>query len=71
MAEIAAVCISEKKGVQKREVPALELRVGLGIVGDAHSGNWHRQVSLLAEESVDTMRRPGLSLPPGALKLYL
>ena len=66
MAEIAAVCISEKNGVQKREVPALELRVGLGIVGDAHSGNWHRQVSLLAEESVDTMRRPGLSLPPGA-----
>ena len=66
MAEIAAVCISEKKGVQKRAVPAIELRVGFGIVGDAHGGNWHRQVSLLAEESVDRMRGLGFDLPPGA-----
>ena len=67
MAEIAAVCISEKKGVQKREVPAIELKVGVGIVGDAHGGNWHRQVSLLAVESVDQMRGLGFDLPPGAL----
>ena len=66
MAEIAAVCISDRKGIQKRQVPAVELRVGLGIVGDAHAGNWHRQVSLLAEESVDTMRAAGLALPAGA-----
>ena len=66
MAEIAAVCISEKKGVQKREVPAIELKVGVGIVGDAHGGNWHRQVSLLAVESVDQMRGLGFDLPPGA-----
>ncbi len=66
MAEIIAVCISEKKGVQKHPVPALELRVGLGILGDAHAGNWHRQVSLLAEESVDQMRKLGFDLPPGA-----
>ena len=65
MAELIAVCISERKGVPKRPVPALELRVGLGIVGDAHAGNWHRQVSLLAEESVDTMRGRGVELPPG------
>ena len=66
MGEIIAVCISEKKGVQKHPVESLELRVGLGIVGDAHAGNWHRQVSLLAEESVDEMRGLGFDLPPGA-----
>ena len=66
MGEIIAVCISEKKGVQKHPVEALELRVGLGIPGDAHAGNWHRQVSLLAEESVDQMRAQSLDLAPGA-----
>ena len=65
MAEVIAVCISEQKGVSKHPVPALELHVGLGILGDAHAGNWHRQVSLLAEESVDTMRGLGSELPPG------
>ena len=66
MGTIIAVCVSERKGIQKREVPSIELRVGLGIVGDAHAGNWHRQVSLLAEESVDQMRGLGFDLPPGA-----
>ena len=66
MAIIAATCISEKKGVSKHPVPALELRLGYGAVGDAHGGNWHRQVSLLAEERVDTMRGLGFELPPGA-----
>ena len=65
-ATVSAVCISDRKGIQKREVPEITLRVGSGIVGDAHAGNWHRQVSLLAEESVDEMRRPGLELPAGA-----
>ena len=66
MAVILAVCISDRKGIQKRLVPQAALRVGLGIVGDAHGGNWHRQVSLLAEESVDQMRGLGFDLPPGA-----
>ena len=66
MGTIIATCISDRKGIQKREVPSVELRVGLGIVGDAHAGNWHRQVSLLAEESVDQMRGLGFDLPPGA-----
>ena len=66
MGTIIAVCITDKKGIQQREVPEIELRVGLGIVGDAHAGNWHRQVSLLAEESVDQMRGLGFDLPPGA-----
>ncbi|MBR6090793.1 MAG: MOSC domain-containing protein [Anaerolineaceae bacterium] len=64
--EVIAVCISEKKGVQKHEVPEIELRFGTGINGDAHAGNWHRQVSLLADESVDKMRALGWTLAPGA-----
>lgn len=56
MAKVTAVNISEKKGVRKHEVPYIDLKLRHGIVGDAHAGDWHRQVSLLAEESVDTMR---------------
>lgn len=52
MATVLAVCISEKKGTQKRPVPAGEFRPDHGILGDAHAGNWHRQVSLLGVESV-------------------
>ncbi len=52
MAKIIAVCISEHKGIQKHEVPEVTMRVDHGIVGDAHAGNWHRQVSLLGVESV-------------------
>ena len=65
MARVLAVCISEKKGVKKHPVEAAELRSGHGLVGDAHAGNWHRQVSLLADESVEQMRRAGLTLAPG------
>ena len=66
MAEVVAVNISEKKGIRKHEVPYIELRPHHGIVGDAHAGDWHRQVSLLAEESIDTMRALGLDLTAGA-----
>lgn len=66
MAKVIAVCVSERKGVCKKEVPQITLRRDHGIVGDAHAGNWHRQISLLADESVDTMRRLGLTLRPGA-----
>ena len=64
--EVLAVCLSEKKGIQKHEVPEIELVFGQGIAGDAHAGNWHRQVSLLADESVDKMRALGWELAPGA-----
>lgn len=64
---IKAVCISDRKHVQKWEVPSVRLVPRLGIEGDAHAGYAHRQVSLLAEESVDKMRAKGLSdLKPGA-----
>ena len=66
MAEVVAVNISERKGIRKHEVPYIELLPHHGIVGDAHAGDWHRQVSLLAEESINTMRALGLSLTAGA-----
>ena len=56
MAQVTAVNISEKKGVRKHEVPYIDVKCRYGIVGDAHAGDWHRQISLLADESVDTMR---------------
>ena len=60
MASVVSVNISETEGVRKHEVPRIELKVRHGIVGDAHAGDWHRQISLLAEESIDTMRAQGL-----------
>lgn len=65
MATVTAVCISEKKGTRKHAVPSIEVKKDHGIVGDAHAGNWHRQISLLADESVDTMRGKGVELQPG------
>lgn len=66
MACVKAVCISEKKGTRKVEVPSINVLVNHGIVGDAHAGNWHRQISLLAEESIDKLRQSGMELTPGA-----
>ena len=67
MAVVTSVNLSEAKGVFKHPVPEIELRCHHGIVGDAHAGDWHRQVSLLAEESVDTMRAAvPMDLPAGA-----
>ena len=51
-AVIKAVCISEKKGQQKHPVDQIRLLPDVGIPGDAHAGNWHRQVSLLGTDSV-------------------
>jgi len=56
MGYIEAVCISSEKGVVKRTVPEIVLREGWGIEGDAHAGDWHRQVSMLSGESIDRMR---------------
>jgi MOSC domain-containing protein YiiM len=65
MAHVLAVCISEKKGERKKPVEAVELRENHGIVSDAHAGDWHRQVSLLAQESIDKMRALGLDVSAG------
>ncbi len=66
MATIISLNISRKKGVNKEPVESVRLKVDHGIEGDAHAGRWHRQVSLLAEESIDIMRARGLELTPGA-----
>ena len=66
MASVVAVCISEQKGTQKHEVPEIQLKIDHGIVGDAHGGNWHRQVSLLAQESVEKMKAVFPDIPVGA-----
>lgn len=63
---IVSVCISANKGEQKTSVESVTLRVNHGIVGDAHAGDWDRQVSLLAEESIQKMREKGLELESGA-----
>jgi len=65
MASVKAVCISEKKGERKKPVESVELRENHGIVGDGHAGEWHRQVSLLAEESIEKMRKLGLDVDSG------
>ena len=57
MSYIEAICISTKKGVPKDPVPEAEFITDWGINGDAHAGHWHRQVSLLAGESIDEMKK--------------
>ncbi|NLA87380.1 MAG: MOSC domain-containing protein [Clostridiales bacterium] len=66
MAVVTAVCISEKKGVQKRAVREITVKKNHGIEGDAHAGDWHRQISLLGEESVDKVRPHFPNLKAGA-----
>jgi len=66
MAKVMAVCISEEKGTQKYAVPEIEVKKNLGVVGDAHAGDWHRQISLLGIESVNKLRHILPDLKPGA-----
>ena len=65
MGQILAVCTSEKKGTVKRPVDACRVLEHHGLEGDAHAGHTHRQVSLLAQESVDRLRGKGLEIAPG------
>ncbi len=62
---IKAISISEKRGTQKTNIPEAELKIDFGIVGDAHAANWHRQLSLLAIESIDKMVAMGAKVSPG------
>lgn len=65
MAEIIAVCTSLNKGERKTNVGQGLMVTEHGLQGDAHAGPWHRQVSLLAIESIDKMRALGLDVGPG------
>lgn len=66
MGEVVAVCTSEGKGTAKENVGRAMLRCEWGLEGDAHAGAWHRQVSLLAWESIDKMRGKGLEVLEGS-----
>ena len=66
MASVVAVSVSEKKGMRKTNVDGALAVENFGLQGDAHaSSKWHRQVSLLAIESIDKMRKAGLNVNPG------
>ena len=64
--KVIAVCVSEKKGIQKTEVPSINLVADWGIENDAHAGKWHRQVSLLALEKIEAFRERGADVDFGA-----
>lgn len=63
--QVMAVSISGKKGEKKNNVPSVTLKPNHGIEQDAHAGDWHRQVSLLAMESIEKIRAKGLDVRPG------
>lgn len=64
-AYIKAICISENKGTVKHPVESAELKTDWGIVGDAHAGAHHRQISLLSLESIEAFRKKGASVDFG------
>jgi MOSC domain-containing protein YiiM len=66
MPTVEAICISKKKGIVKKAVHNATFKVNWGITGDAHAGDWHRQVSLLAGESIDTVKKTLPTLKNGA-----
>ena len=66
MGKIMAVCISEKRGTQKKNIDKVCLIENFGLEGDAHGGNWHRQVSLLSYEKVRAFEEKGISVEDGA-----
>ena len=63
--KIVSIALSKKKGTQKRVTDEAHLIENHGIEGDAHAGPWHRQVSFLASESIETARKKGLDVTFG------
>ena len=66
MGKVRAVCVSDVRGVQKKNVERAWFAAEHGIQGDAHAGNWHRQVSLLSQERIDAFNQRGAGVVPGA-----
>lgn len=66
MGRLLGICISEKRGTQKTRVVRALLKENYGIVGDAHAGSWHRQVSLLPYEKIEEFRKRGAKVDFGA-----
>lgn len=65
MGNIIAVCTSPAKGTQKTNVGSAHFREDWGIVGDAHAGKWHRQVSLLSWDKIEDFRARGAEVKDG------
>lgn len=65
MGKIKAICISEKRGIQKTKVSKAILRNDFGIVGDAHAGDWHRQISFLPYEDIKNFKEKGAQIKDG------
>ncbi len=65
MGKIVSVNVSVKKGMKKEPAESITVRPDHGVEGDAHAGDWHRQISLLSMESIDKMIAKGLELNPG------
>lgn len=66
MGKVLAVCISEKKGTEKRNVGSARFVEDWGLENDSHAGKWHRQVSLLSYEKVEAFRARGAEVEHGA-----
>ncbi|MEG0505721.1 MAG: sulfurase, partial [Raoultibacter sp.] len=66
MGIVKAVCVSDAKGIQKTEVGSAIIETDSGISGDAHAGNWHRQVSLLSFESIEAFKARGAEVNDGS-----
>ena len=66
MGNVIAVCVSERKGVQKKNVGSANFVADWGIENDAHAGAWHRQVSLLSHDKIEAFRARGAEVGDGA-----
>lgn len=66
MSKVIAVCISEKRGTEKKNVQKVNVVEGYGIENDAHGGNWHRQISLLQYERIQEFNEKGAQVEYGA-----
>ena len=63
---VRAVCLSQARGTEKVNAGRAELRADWGLVGDAHAGHWHRQVSLLSADKIAAFNAKGANVQPGA-----
>lgn len=66
MGKVIAVCVSEKRGTQKKNVKSARFVENWGIENDAHAGDWHRQVSLLSHDKIEAFRARGARVDDGA-----
>ncbi|MBY6836111.1 MOSC domain-containing protein [Clostridium botulinum] len=66
MGKVMGICISEKRGTQKKRIDKANFIQDFGIENDAHAGKWHRQVSLLSYEKIEDFKAKGAEINDGA-----